>query len=440
MSDATMTQVVPMSMPATAPTAAPVVMKHGGGNSFEYMVANLSELEVVAQDDTKLHRKVASAVKLRGEPLQPTPRFWGSLMARFGIAESSFKYHTHAEMFERIAEVEADDRLRVCVERNPKGHGRLLAVSAPGKPVVSYEQLLGILGSYGGEEVSYSNGVVTSTHTPRAGRNVFQVAGDEFAHRFQLEASVDGYGLPKIYLSLLRHVCSNGMVGYAKAFKSDLSLGKGNDDVGFSITRALDGFNNEEGFAALRQRVEMGAKSWASVGEVAKLHKLMLRLSARGVLELGTNPADDAVSLQRHYDDAIHQGRGRTAVVSEAGAEAEDEANRQLGSPIMRAFHGMTGDVAVLYGLANSDALSAKRQRTLPVACTVMDLINFTTELATHHAKAEASRQLQAMLGELLIGEYDLEASAETYPTFREFFMSTTKDASGKVIAAPIAV
>ena len=42
-----------------------------------------------------------------------------------------------------------------------------------------------------------------------------------------------------------------------------------------------------------------------------------------------------------------------------------------------------------LYGLANLDTLSPKRQRTLPVDCKVYDLLNFATEIATHHASTE---------------------------------------------------
>ena len=37
---------------------------------------------------------------------------------------------------------------------------------------------------------------------------------------------------PSVYLSLLRLVCSNGAVGYSPAFRSELSVGKGDDGVG----------------------------------------------------------------------------------------------------------------------------------------------------------------------------------------------------------------
>ena len=36
------------------------------------------------------------------------------------------------------------------------------------------------------------------------------------------------------------------------------------------------------------------------------------------------------------------------------------------------------------------DALSVKRQRTLPVKARVLDLLNFASELATHHLDEQA--------------------------------------------------
>jgi hypothetical protein len=49
------------------------------------------------------------------------------------------------------------------------------------------------------------------------------------------------------------------MIGCAKAFRSSLALGRGDDDVNYSIVRTLDGFGNDEGFAALRQRFSVAA-------------------------------------------------------------------------------------------------------------------------------------------------------------------------------------
>lgn len=62
------------------------------------------------------------------------------------------------------------------------------------------------------------------------------------------------------------------------AFRSTLALGRGNDDVIYSIVRAWDGCGNDEGYAALRQRFEAAAKSWASVYDAQSLYRLAVTI------------------------------------------------------------------------------------------------------------------------------------------------------------------
>src|SRR5690606_38441224 len=93
------------------------------------------------------------------------------------------------------------------------------------------DTLMDTLTAYEGSDIRYCDGVVESSHVPRAGANSFEISGDAFANRFVMSTPIDGYGLPNIYLSLLRQICSNGMVGYAKTFRTTLALGRGGDDV-----------------------------------------------------------------------------------------------------------------------------------------------------------------------------------------------------------------
>src|SRR4051794_19079015 len=88
----------------------------------------------------------------------------------------------------------------------------------------------------------------------------------------------------------------------------------------------------------------------------------------------------------------------------------------------------MTGDMSRLYGLANLDALSVKRQRTLPTKAKVYDLLNFASEIATHHADEYGARSSQAWLGSLVSGEYDLENSCDTFDDFQAFFLDRKLD------------
>jgi hypothetical protein len=355
--------------------------------SFEYGVTTIGELRVESRpaDDKQARQPAVTSVLVGDEPLRPSERFWNSLYVRYGFSRSVFNYFTHEEVFRRIAEVSPHDRMRYCVERDGKtGQGRLLGVSNPKRPAVSHDDLMELLARYGEEGHNYHDGVVESRHVPRTGSNRFRISGDEFAHQFVLRTPVDGFGLPNIYLSLLRQVCSNGMIGYTRAFRSEVALGRGEDLPTFSLARALDGFNNDEGYAALRQRFESASSSWASVHETLSLYNLLAKLL--GLKQVGGD-----------------------------GAET--------GTPLLKSFHQMTGDVSRLYGLANLDALSAKRQRALPVQCKVYDLLNFATEVATHRARTEGSRKLQAWVGTLVSHEYDMEGTADNYTDFRDFFV-----------------
>lgn len=371
---------------------------------FEYKYLPISDLQVETGEDEKTGKQTVKSVLVHDEPLEATDRFWHSLFARYGFNKAFFTYFDHAEVFERISERESQDRMRVCVERDDEGGtNRLLAVSNPTKAIVPYNDLMSLLDRYEGESVSYANGIVESTHKPRVGNN-FDVGGDLFSHRFVMSTAIDGYGQPNLYLSLLRQICTNGMIGYSRAFRSQLALGKGEDDVTHNITRALDGFNNDEGFAVMRQRMEAATNSWASVFETTTLYKLLARLHSGRQLNV-----DDPSLLESMPSVSEHL----TA-----------DGNDPVGSPIIKSFHNMTGDTSKLYGLANLDSLSVKRQRTLPVRCSVYDAINFATEVATHHAKPEGSRQLNAWVGSLISSEYDMEGTKDRFGDFADFHIT----------------
>jgi hypothetical protein len=369
---------------------------------FDYKYLPISDMKVNTTEDPKTGKQRVESVMVHDEPIEPTERFWTSLFARYSFNKAFFRYFDHSEVFDRISEKESQDRMRVCIERDDTHGSKLLAVSNPTKPVVVHDELIELLERYDGENITYANGIVESTHKPRVGNN-FDVAGDMFSHRFLMSTSIDGYGQPNIYLSLLRMICSNGMIGYSKDFRSTLALGKGEDDVTHNLTRALDGFNNDEGFAVMRQRMESATTSWASVYESNSLYHLLTRLhNGRKI----------------HVDDP-------TLLAAPACAEHlnADGGKSEVGTPLVKAFHSMTGDTTHLYGLANLDALSIKRQRTLPVRCTVYDAINFATEVATHYADPEGARQLNAWVGGVVSNEYDMEGTKDKFGDFADFHM-----------------
>ena len=344
--------------------------------NFDYGYANICDFNVQATREMKSGRSVSTSVEVAGRTVTPTRRFWKSLFMRFGIGDNVFRYFDHSEVFERISQRNADDRVRYCIASDEDGNGRLLAVSSPKRPLIPYGEVTELVAKYDGRDVKYNDGIVTSTHTPRGGERPFDISGDRFEHRFMMETPVDGFSHPKIYLSFLRQVCSNGAIGYGRAFRSDVSLGK---NIGHCIARALDSYDNEEGYAALRQRFESAQTSWASVRECRGLTKML----------------------------------ERTGLTS--GGENEN---------LRRDFHRMSGNLNELYGLANLDALSQKRQRVLPSRCKVYDLLNFASEVATHHSTPAAAQGLQAFIGTMISDEFDMEGTATQGSEFADLFVS----------------
>jgi len=375
--------------------------------SFDYIYSPINKLRVETEVDKKTGMNFPKSIVVNDEPMKPTERFWTSLFARYGFNRSFFKYFDYTETFNRISEVSSNDKMRMCIDRSGD-RPQLLAVSHPRKPIVDHDDLMGILENYGGENISYSNGIIESTHRPRSGVNTFDVTGDAHENRFTMQTPIDGYGMPSIYLSLLRQICTNGMVGLSKAFRSTLSLGSGDVNVGPSIIRALDGFSNDEGYAAIRQRLEAAATSWLSVSESQKLYKTLVSQHHAGHIQVEKTKGSS-------YINRLLKTDGPSTTMGES----------TLGSPIITAFHRMTGDPAEAYGLANLDALSSKRQKTLPVKCTVYDAINFATEVATHHSDTNGARRLNAWVGTAISEEYDMEGTKDKFGEFADFLIDS---------------
>lgn len=386
---------------------------------FTYDIVAINDLVVNTRLDAKSGKSVVDHIMVRDEPLQASERFWTSLFSRFHINKAFFKYYDYAEVFDRISSVESSDRIRVCVERRDIGDGksvnRLLAVTNPKSVIVPYDDLMDMLETSGHEGISYNDGMIESMHRPRVGAVELNVLGDAFNNRFVLDTPVDGYGSPNVYLSLLRKICTNGIIAMSKSFRSSVSLGKGDDNVAFALTRVLDQFSNDEGYACLRQRIEAAGNSWASVNEALILYKTLVKLHGQedheGNPVISRTPDLSTAYLSRLVD---------VPDASSPMGEVEDV----IGSPVIAAYHAMTGDTSRLYGLANLDALSNKRQRTLPVKCTVYDMINFATEVATHYATPSAARSLNAFVGTLISAEYDMEGTCEKFKDFADFHIT----------------
>ena len=374
---------------------------------IEYTTTRLGNLKVQTDDKNKV-----SGIEYKGEILKPTTRFWTSLCAKFGFNATIFKYFSHAEVFERISQKNSGGEIRITVEKNAK-EANLLGVSSPLKAVANYDQLMETLGRHGAENINYANGMVTSRHSPRLDQN-FSTVGDEFKAKFFLNTPIDGYGSPSSYLGFLRLVCSNGMMFMTSAFRTELKLGRGEETCMPTVVRSLESFNNEDGYGALQSRIQDSAKSWASVYEAGSLRKILEKINVENELDL----------------KFIHSGTRLSNLFSNIACV--EKYHQTLGNPIFKAFKSMTGDENAIYGYANMEALSMKRRRTLPVKCTVYDLVNFATEIATHHAKPAAAALLSGWVGELVSNEYDLENTMTSHSEFADFHVKSTTEDAGK--------
>ena len=347
--------------------------------SYEYGVSRIQDLAVTTKPPATGGRAKAESIRIRGrsEQLRPTRRFWRSLFNRFAINDSVFRYFSHQEVFERIAQQDSDAEFRYCVEHGGQRDPRLLAVSRLSRPVIDPGEVVDLASRFECQEVSINEGLVTTTHAPRSADAPFQIGGDVFQHRYVVETPVDGFGSPRIYLAMLRLVCSNGAIAYSPTFRSEISVGK---DIAWSLERALESFDNADGYAALRQRMESAQTSPASLAECNALYRVLLRVENSGRFSRGD---------------------------------------------VLERFYGLTGRVHELYGMANLDSLPTKRQRVLPARCRVYDLLNFATEIATHHADDPSARRLHGLVGTMVADEYDLEGTADEQGDFQDLFFGS---------------
>jgi len=233
---------------------------------------------------------------------------------------------------------------------------------------------MGVIRANGGEQVRYTDGRLYSTHVPADGIGAFKLGPDRFEQRFSLEVPVDGQGMPAIHVMLLRLICQNGAVGMQRALRSDVRLGERPDH---SLDRALSSFGNADGFSAMRQRFESAQRSWASLEEVRSLE----------------------------------------AILSHGGWGGGDAA------PARRAAWGrMTGDLHGIYGITAIEGISPKRRRLLPARCRMYDLLNFASEVSTHHAPPGLARRIDGWIGTAIVDEFDLEGSAKDVSDFEALF------------------
>jgi hypothetical protein len=386
--------------------------------TFEYHDVHINDIQCLgAYNDKGVF--VVDKVLFKDREVVPTGRFWNSLCSRFQISPSFFSYFTHEEVFNRVSHVlsttrkrDGGDMLKVCIQKDPAEdeeinpetgyRPKLVGVTKPNKNMLQDHEAMEILGQLNPEHAEYRDGIILTRHSPRQDFP-FTVGPDDFNMKLSLEIPIDGYGDPAVFLSLLREVCVNGQIAYAKAFRSGITLGK-KDSAQHTVLRVMESFSNEDGFIALKQRMSAAQTSHASLHEAFKLGKELARLGG-----------DD---FKSKFVTKMAQRTGGANV----GAD-----RRTLRGDLLKSYWELCGDPRAMYGVAQLEAISEKRMKALPVGCTVYDLLNFATEVATHQLEPNSARRIQGFYGTMVSSEYDLEDSKTELGEFSDFICPNSK-------------
>lgn len=349
---------------------------------------------VLTGKDFKTRRAMDQAIRLvfpDGRKYMVTDKFWQTFCMHVGLSRNAFDYFNFDEVFNRVSD-RKQNNVRLTFENfrqanDTLGSGKLLSVTNPLKPLLHTDEAQALIQKYGGTGVVYNNGKCgASFNCPFPMEfDLFGRHDEKFRSKFYLEMPLDGYGLPASYLQLLRVICTNGVVAMSKAFRTYFSLGANDTTLMPILDRAIEAFNNEEGFHAFKDRLEKAGKSWASLRELMDLTK---------------------------------------AITAGAVADAWGLPQRQR---ILNQLDVASGRPFLLYGITNANEPSPARMRSIPVQITLYDLITFASELDTHQFKSmRAHNCINSWLGNLLTGEYDLENSKEDSPDFNAYFFDNT--------------
>ena len=309
-------------------------------------------VEALECDETKIKSLVIdnSAYKL-------SDRFYKTLAAELGIPYGVFGFFTPLEVMERAAAKVPDLQLRVTVDTEGRQALGLTQNKGLPMPINYIENVLHNDKRLTG--VEYSDGVLSAMLDLD---DPWDVPNDStYGMRVRCRVPVDGVGMPDMSLATWRQVCSNGAVAETSLFRTKMEI---KDNSGEHFRRLLASFSNPSGVEMLQERMCNAAETKASVGEVVLLEGLIRRSVAN---------ARNQMLLRERLNDVAD-------------------------NPCVR------------YGVTDLANIGQKKRPLLPVGCSVADLLNFASELGTHHSYLlKSDSTLQSFSGTLLSKGFDLE-------------------------------
>lgn len=309
-------------------------------------------VEALDCDETKIKSLVIdnSAYKL-------SDRFYKTLAGELGIPYGVFGFFTPLEVMERAAAKVPDLQLRVTVDTEGRQALGLTQNKGLPMPINYIENVLHNDKRLTG--VEYSDGVLSAMLDLD---DPWDVPNDStYGMRVRCRVPVDGVGMPDMSLATWRQVCSNGAVAETSLFRTKMEI---KDNSGEHFRRLLASFSNPSGVEMLQERMCNAAETKASVGEVVLLEGLLRRSVAN---------ARNQMLLRERLNDVAD-------------------------NPCVR------------YGVTDLANIGQKKRPLLPVGCSVADLLNFASELGTHHSDLlKSDSTLQSFSGTLLSKGFDLE-------------------------------
>ena len=309
-------------------------------------------VEALDCDETKIKSLVIdnSAYKL-------SDRFYKTLAGELGIPYGVFGFFTPLEVMERAAAKVPDLQLRVTVDT--EGQQALGLTQNKGLPMpINYIENV-LHNDKRLTDVEYGDGVLSAMLDLD---DPWDVPNDStYGMRVRCRVPVDGVGMPDMSLATWRQVCSNGAVAETSLFRTKMEI---KDNSGEHFRRLLASFSNPSGVEMLQERMCNAAETKASVGEVVLLEGLIRRSVAN---------ARNQMLLRERLNDVAD-------------------------NPCVR------------YGVTDLANIGQKKRPLLPVGCSVADLLNFASELGTHHSDLlKSDSTLQSFSGTLLSKGFDLE-------------------------------
>ena len=314
-------------------------------------------------------------IQFDGNTYNTSDRFITSFARKLKFSNNIFNYFTAEEVFDRVQQRNPDVAFKVTFDRRDC---EILGVVDENKKLLPAEIACNVFASDPRiQKIEYSNGIWKAELLLN---ETFSIRNDsEYARKIWVHYPVDGVSMPCVYLSVLRQVCSNGMVAMVSGFRTDIEI---NDESGTHLSRLLRSYNNENGFMALENRLQTAQNTLASVNELLKFENLL-------------------------------------------NSQITDKASI---SQLQTRLEEMAGDPCARYETTSLTNIAPKKRSLLPVSCSVNDLFNFCSELTTHHDNIISRVDVfNTTLGEMLAQEFDLEEMYHNRQPARAFHLDDMK-------------